>query len=75
MADKTTDPGLMKLADKVFWEEFNQRQYPGDRYIVIDSKNQKIISQNVRLVTEKRKVRVQAQNACPQCYSTAIAGG
>lgn len=58
MADNKIDPGLMKVADQVFWEEFNQLERPGDRYIVIDSKNQKIVSQNVKLVTEKKKVRV-----------------
>lgn len=58
MTDHATDPGLMKVADRVFWDEFNQREYPGDRYIVIDSKNQKIVAQNVKLVSEKKKVRV-----------------
>lgn len=58
MTDQATDPGLMKIADKVFWEEFNQRERPGDRYIVVDSKNQKIVAQNVKLVTEKKKIRV-----------------
>lgn len=48
----------MKVADKVFWEEFNQMERPGDRYIVIDSKNQKIVAENVKLVTEKKKIRV-----------------
>ena len=58
MADQKTDPGLLDMADKLFWEEFNQMEKPGDRYIVIDSKNQKIVSQNVKLVMEKKKVRV-----------------
>jgi len=58
MTSQVTDPGLMRMADKVFWEEFNQREYPGDRYIVVDSKNQKIVAQNVKLITEKKKVRV-----------------
>jgi len=58
MTDQATDPGLMKVADKVFWDEFNQMEHPGDRYIVIDSKNQQIVAQNVKLITEKRKVRV-----------------
>lgn len=58
MTDQTTDPGLMKLADKVFWEEFNQRQYPGDRYIVIDSKNNKVVAQNVKLVQGMAKIKV-----------------
>jgi len=58
MTSQVTDPGLMRMADKVFWEEFNQREYPGDRYIVIDSKNNKVVAQNVKLITEKKKVRV-----------------
>ena len=58
MTTQVTDPGLMRMADKVFWEEFNQREYPGDRYIVIDSKNNKVVAQNVKLITEKKKVRV-----------------
>ena len=58
MTDQVTDPGLMKVADKVFWEEFNQREYPGDRYIVIDSKNNKVVAQNVKLVQGMKKVRV-----------------
>lgn len=58
MADTKTDPGLMKQADEIFWDEFNQIDRPGDRYIVIDSKNKTVISQNVRLVRETKKVRV-----------------
>ncbi|MFH1244683.1 MAG: hypothetical protein V1487_03920 [bacterium] len=58
MTDQATDPGLMKVADQAFWEEFNQMERPGDRYIVIDSKNQKIVAQNVKLITEKKKIRV-----------------
>lgn len=58
MADRKTDPRLLDMADKLFWEEFNQLERPGDRYIVIDSKNEKIVSQNIRLVMEKKKVRV-----------------
>jgi hypothetical protein len=58
MASKKTDPRLMKIADQVFWEEFYQRESPGDRYVVVDSKNQKIVVQNARLVREAKKVRV-----------------
>lgn len=58
MTNNKTDPGLMKVADKVFWDEFNQAEKQPDRYIVIDSKNQKVVSQNVKLVTEKKKIRV-----------------
>jgi hypothetical protein len=53
-----TDPGLMKIADQIFWDEFNQVEKTADRYIVIDSKNQTIVGQNLRLVTEKKKIRV-----------------
>lgn len=58
MANKKTDPGLMKQGDEIFWDEFNQTDKPADRYIVIDSKNQKIVSENARLVREVKKVRV-----------------
>lgn len=53
-----TDPGLMKIADQIFWDEFNQVEKTADRYIVIDSKNQTIVGQNLKLVTEKKKIRV-----------------
>lgn len=52
------DPGLMKAADQIFWDEFNQTEKTADRYIVIDSKNNTVVSQNVKLVTEKKKIRV-----------------
>ncbi|MEI8232917.1 MAG: hypothetical protein WCG44_04200 [bacterium] len=58
MTDQTIDPGLMKVADKVFWEEFNQVERPADRYIVIDSKNNKVVAQNIKLVQGMKKVRV-----------------
>ena len=53
-----TDPGLMKIADQVFWDEFNQIEKPADRYIVIDSKNNKVVAQNVKLVQGMKKIRV-----------------
>lgn len=56
--NQATDPGLMEVADRVFWEEFDQREYPGDRYIVIDSKNNKVVAQNVKLMQGMKKVRV-----------------
>lgn len=56
--NQATDPGLMKMADNAFWQEVNQREYPGDRYIVIDSKNNKVVVQNVKLVQGMKKVRV-----------------
>ncbi len=58
MANQPTDPGLMKMADQAFWEEVNQRDNPGDRYIVIDSKNNTVVAQNVKLVREMKRVRV-----------------
>jgi hypothetical protein len=58
MSNQKTDPGLMKQADEIFWDEFNQIDRPGDRYIVIDSKNKTVVSQNARLVREIKKVRV-----------------
>lgn len=58
MNDNKIDPGLMKVGDRVFWEEFNQKERPGDRYIVIDSKNNTVVAQNVTIVTQKKKVLV-----------------
>lgn len=58
MTDTKTDPGLMKIADEIFWAEFSQWENPGDRYIVVDSKNQVVVSQNARLATAKKKIRV-----------------
>ncbi len=58
MAKQKTDPGLMKVGDQVFWDEFNQLDQPADRYVVVDSKNQNIVVQNARLVREIKKVRV-----------------
>lgn len=58
MANQKTDPTLMKVADKVFWDEFNQVEKSADRYIVIDSKNNKVVAQNVKLVQGMKKIRV-----------------
>jgi hypothetical protein len=58
MANKKTDPGLMEIADQIFWEEFNQIDKPADRYIVIDSKNNTVVTQNARLVREVKKIKV-----------------
>jgi len=58
MTDQVIDPGLMKVADRVFWDEFNQVERPGDRYIVIDSKDNKVVAQNIKLVQGMKKVRV-----------------
>jgi hypothetical protein len=58
MAGKKTDPALMEVADQVFWEEFNQTDKPADRYIVIDSKNNTVVTQNARLIREVKKITV-----------------
>lgn len=58
MTDQATDPGLMKVADKVFWDEFYQTEKHADRYIVIDSKNNKVVAQNVKLVQGMKKIKV-----------------
>ena len=58
MTDHKIDPGLMKVADKVFWDEFNQVERPPDRYIVIDSKNNIVVAQNVKLVQGMKKIKV-----------------
>lgn len=52
-----TDSVLMEIADQVFWEEFNQRENPGDRYVVLDTKKSEIVAQNVKLIREMRKVK------------------
>lgn len=53
----TIDPILMDIGEKAFWEEFNQREYPGDRYVVIDAKKQEVVAENVRLVRDMKKVK------------------
>lgn len=58
MSNGTVNAQLMKIADEAFWDEFYQIDRAGDRYIVVDSKNQKIVGENLRLVKEKKKVRV-----------------
>lgn len=58
MSNNKIDPKLMKVGDSVFWDEFNQRDNPGETYIVIDSKNQTVVGQNLKLITQKKKVRV-----------------
>lgn len=58
MTNQKLDPGLMKVADKVFWDEFNQTEKSADRYIVIDSKNNKVVAQNVKLVQGMKKIKV-----------------
>ena len=57
MTDKI-DPKTMQAGEKIFWEEFNQLEYPGDRYIVIDSKKNEVIVQNAKLLRDKKKIRV-----------------
>jgi hypothetical protein len=52
------DPQLMQAGDRAFWEEFEERQNPADRYIVVDTKKQEVVVQNARLVREMKKIRV-----------------
>jgi len=58
MTNDKTDPKLMAVADRVFWDEFYQTSKQADRCIVIDSKNNKVIAQNVKLVSGMKKVKV-----------------
>ena len=51
------DPILMKVGDQVFWEEFNQRENPGERYVVLDTKKSEVVVQNVKLVREMKRVK------------------
>ena len=51
------DPVLMEVGDQVFWEEFNQRERPGDRYVVLDTKKSEVVAQNVKLVREMKRVK------------------
>ena len=51
------DPVLMDIGDQAFWEEFNQRENPGDRYVVVDTKKQEVLAENVRLVRHMKKLK------------------
>jgi hypothetical protein len=51
------DPVLMEVGDQVFWEEFNQRERPGDRYVVLDTKKSEVVAQNVKLVRDMKRVK------------------
>lgn len=53
----TIDPILMDVGDQAFWEEFNQREAPGDRYVVVDTKKQEVVVENVRLVRDMKKLK------------------
>ena len=52
------DSQLMKVGDSAFWDEFEEKQNPADRYIVVDTKKQEIVVQNAKLVREMKKIRV-----------------
>lgn len=52
------DPKMMQAGDRAFWDEFYQRDNPGDRYIVVDTKKREVIVQNAKLVRDMKKVRV-----------------
>lgn len=51
------DPVLMEVGDQVFWEEFDQRERPGDRYVVLDTNKSEVVAQNVKLVREMKQVK------------------
>ena len=51
------DPVLMQVGDLVFWEEFNQRENPGERYVVLDTKKSEVVVQNVKLVRDMKRVK------------------
>jgi len=53
----SVDPILMKVGDQVFWEEFNQRENPGERYVVLDTKKSEVVAQNVKLVRDMKRVK------------------
>lgn len=57
MADMI-DPKMMQAGEKAFWEEFYERDNPGDRYIVVDTKQHEIIVQNAKLVRGMKKIKV-----------------
>ena len=52
------DPQLMKVGDSAFWDEFEEKQNPADRYIVVDTKKQEIVVQNAKLVRDMKKITV-----------------
>ena len=47
----------MQVGDLVFWEEFNQRENPGERYVVLDTKKSEVVVQNVKLVRDMKRVK------------------
>lgn len=55
--NKANDKILMKVGDQVFWDEFNQRERPGERYVVLDTKRGEVVAQNVKLVREMKRVK------------------
>ncbi|HBD01957.1 TPA: hypothetical protein DCZ17_00360 [Candidatus Collierbacteria bacterium] len=52
------DPALMEQGEEAFWEEFNKTDKPGDRYVVVDTKKQEVVVENVKLVREMKKIKV-----------------
>lgn len=51
------DPVLMEVGDEVFWDEFNQRERPGERYVVLDTKKSEVVVENVKLVRDMKRVK------------------
>ncbi|KKU44536.1 MAG: hypothetical protein UX63_C0033G0009 [Microgenomates group bacterium GW2011_GWB1_46_7] len=47
-----------KQGEEAFWEEFNKTDKPGDRYVVVDTKKQEVVVENVKLVREMKKIKV-----------------
>ncbi|MFH2019272.1 MAG: hypothetical protein ABII80_01525 [bacterium] len=56
--NKRIDPDLMKAGEQAFWEEFEQLDQPEQRYVVVDTKKNEVVVENVRLIREKKKIRV-----------------
>lgn len=52
------DPDLMMAGEKAFWEEFEQLDLPEQRYVVVDTKKNEVVVENVRLIKNKKKVKV-----------------
>lgn len=48
----------MKAGEQAFWEEFEQLDQPEQRYVVVDTKKNEVVVENVRLIKGKKKIRV-----------------
>ena len=54
---KSSNP-LDKIAEQVFWDEFNQRRYEEERYIVVNTRTGDVLVKNARLTKEKKVTKV-----------------